>query len=237
MTNNCYHFFMFLKDLLFPKFCLGCGFLGAYICPNCKKKLNPIQKDTCLYCGKASLYGLTHPVCRRDQGIDGFLSIFYYNNLLKSIIKSIKYRLALDVWRELCLVVEPDLLNKIGDYKKFINEEFYLVPIPLHPKRFRFRGFNQAKIIAQFFNKFLKEPTGEFLLRKKDTPSQAQLQNNKDRYTNMRGAFAVLTHDAEDKNFVLVDDVATTGSTLKEAARVLKRTGAKRVYALTLARG
>ena len=224
--------FMFIKDLLFPKFCLGCGFLGAYICPNCKKKLNPSQN-----CGKASLYGLTHPVCRRSLGIDGFLSIFYYNNLLKTIIKSIKYRLAVDVWRELCLVVEPDLLNKIGNYKKFINGDFYLVPIPLHPKRFRSRGFNQAKIITQFFNKFLKKPTVECLFRIKDTPSQAQLISNKDRYTNLRGAFEAAAHEAKDKNFVLVDDVATTGSTLKEAARALKKKGARRVYALTLARG
>lgn len=228
---------MFLADLLFPKFCLGCGFLGAYICSNCQKKLNPIQKDSCLYCGKASLYGLTHPACRRDHGIDGYLSIFYYNNLLKSIIKSIKYRLATAVWKELCLVVEPDLLIKIKDYKKFINGQFYLVPIPLHPKRFRIRGFNQAKIIAQFFNRFLHEPTGEFLLRIKDTPSQAQLQNNKDRYVNMQGAFAVLPNVVEDKDIVLVDDVVTTGSTLKEAARVLKREGARRVFALTLAKG
>ena len=97
---------MFLKDLLFPKFCLGCGFLGAYICTNCKKKLSYIKQDSCLYCGKPSLYGLTHPGCRREKGVDGFLSVFYYNNLLKSVIKSVKYRLATAVFEELCLVVE-----------------------------------------------------------------------------------------------------------------------------------
>ncbi|OGK24079.1 hypothetical protein A3C25_05200 [Candidatus Roizmanbacteria bacterium RIFCSPHIGHO2_02_FULL_38_11] len=228
---------MFLKDLLFPKFCLGCGFLGAYICSNCQKKLSYISKDVCLYCGKASLWGLTHPGCRRNHGVDGLVSIFYYNNLLKKVIKSIKYRLALDVWEELCLVIEPDKLNKIAAYKKLNFAKFFLQPIPLHTSRLRSRGFNQAKIIASFFSQLLQRPVTEYLLRKKSTFSQAQLKNNKDRYINMRGAFEVLTREVDDKNFILVDDVITTGSTLKEAAWTLKRAGASRVVALTLAKG
>ena len=228
---------MFLKDLLFPKFCLGCGFLGAYICLNCQKKLNYIKSDFCLYCGKSSLYGFTHPGCRRDFGLDGFMSIFYYNNLLKKIIKSIKYRLAVEVWWELCLVIGPDKLEKIGFYKKNTNRKFFLQPVPLHPGRLAARGFNQAKIISQFFNQFLQIPMGDILLRKKDTFSQAQLKNNQDRYKNIRGAFAISSPAVADKNFILIDDVVTTGSTLKEAARTLKRADAGRVYAITLAKG
>ena len=228
---------MFLKDFLFPKFCLGCGFLGAYICLNCQKKLSYIKKNLCLYCGKASLYGLTHPGCKRDFGIDGFLSIFYYNNLLKKIIKSIKYRLAVEVWRELCLVIETDKLEKISLYKKNISKKFFLQPIPLYPGRLATRGFNQAKIISQFFNQFLQFPISEYPLRKKDTFSQAQLKTNKDRYKNVQGAFEISSQDISDKNFILIDDVVTTGSTLKEAARTLKRSGAGRVFAITLAKG
>ena len=228
---------MFLKDFLFPKFCLGCGFLGAYICLNCQKKLSYIKSDLCLYCGKPSLYGLTHPGCRRDFGLDGFLSIFYYNNLLKKIIKSIKYRLAVEVWRELCLVIETDKLEKISLYKKNISKKFFLQPIPLYPGRLATRGFNQAKIISQFFNQFLQFPISEYLLRKKDTFSQAQLKTNKDRYKNVQGAFEISSQDISDKNFILIDDVVTTGSTLKEAARTLKRSGAGRVFAITLAKG
>ena len=227
---------MFLKDLLFPKFCLGCGFLGAYICLNCQKKLNYIKSDFCLYCGKSSLYGFTHPGCRRDFGLDGFMSIFYYNNLLKKIIKSIKYRLAVEVWRELCLVIDPDKLEKIGFYKNS-QRKFFLQPVPLHPGRLAARGFNQAKIITQFFNQFLQFPINDDLIRKKDTFSQAQLKSNQERYKNVRGAFAVASPAAADKNFILIDDVITTGATLKQAAGTLKRAGAGRVYAMTLAKG
>lgn len=228
---------MFLKDLLFPKFCLGCGFLGAYICFNCKKKLSYIEKDVCLYCGKSSLFGFTHPGCRRLHGIDGFLSIFYYNNLLKSIIKNIKYRLAIDVWKEFCLIIEPERIQKIKVFNNLQDGQFYLEPIPLHRNKLQTRGFNQAKIIALFLKQFLGYPLSESLLRSKNTLSQAQLKNNKARYLNMQGAFAVLSKDAVGNKFILVDDVVTTGSTLKEAGRVLKQVGAKAVLALTIARG
>lgn len=229
---------MFLQDLLFPKFCLGCGFLGAYICLNCQKMLSYIEKDICIYCGKASLQGFTHPGCRRNYGIDGFLSIFYYNNLMKAIIKNIKYRLAADVWKEFCLVVKPEELQKLKIFKNLFDGKFYLTPLPLHSNKLRARGFNQAKIIALFFNQFLEYRIGEYLIRKKDTLSQAQLKHNKDRYINMRGAFDVVSSNVVlDKNFILVDDVVTTGSTLKEAARVLKSAGARRIFALTLAKG
>ena len=229
---------MFLKDLFLPKFCLGCGFLGAYICLNCKKKLSYIKSDDCLYCGKASLYGLTHPGCRRINGIDGFLSLFYYNNFLKKLIKDIKYRLATEVWQELCLVVKPEKCGKFKQIKDLLGSNLLLVPVPLHPNKLRARGFNQAKIISLFFNRFLHLSQTEPLLRKIDTKAQAQLKKNLDRYLNLRNAFAVLPgNDFSGKKFVLVDDVATTGSTLKEAARALKGAGAKKVYAFVLAKG
>lgn len=229
---------MFLKDLLLPKFCLGCGFLGAYICLNCQQKLSYIRSDICLYCGKASLYGLTHPGCRRINGIDGFLSLFYYNNFLKKLIKDIKYRLATEVWQEFCLVVKPEECDKFKQVKNLLGGDLLLAPVPLHPNKLRARGFNQAKIISLFFNRFLHLSQTEPLLRKKDTQAQAQLKKNLDRYLNLRNAFAVLPgSDLSGKKFVLVDDVATTGSTLKEATRALKGAGAKKVYAFVLAKG
>lgn len=229
---------MFLKDLLFPKFCLGCGFLGAYICLNCQKKLSYIEKDVCLYCGRASLYGFTHPGCKRQFGVDGFLSIFHYNDLLKKIIKNIKYRLATDVWKELCLIVEPERLSKFRAFKKILNKTHFLEPIPLHPHKLRSRGFNQAKIIAEFFYQFLQFQLTEYLVRKKDTLSQAQIPGHKQRYENMRGAFAVKSEkEVKGKKFILVDDVLTTGSTIKEAARSLKLSRAKSVFVVTIAKG
>jgi len=181
---------------------------------------------------------LTHPGCQRINGIDGFLSLFYYNNFLKKLIKDIKYRLATEVWQELCLVVKPEECDKFKQVKNLLGSDLLLAPVPLHPNKLRARGFNQAKIISLFFNRFLHLPQTEPLLRKKDTRPQAQLKKNLERYLNLRNAFTVLSgSDFSGKKFVLVDDVATTGSTLKEAARALKGAGAKKVYAFVLAKG
>lgn len=233
----CYHEFMFLKDILFPKFCLGCGFLGSYICLHCQNELSYIQKDSCLYCNRISLYGLTHPLCSRKDGIDGIISILHYNNLLKKIIKTIKYRGALDAWIELCQVIQPDMLKKLSYYKA-LQRLFCLQIIPLHPKKNRERGFNQAQLIALFFQKFLLFPLENFLLRKKNTLSQAQITKRQYRYFNVRDAFAIPTHkDLRGKHIIIVDDVVTSGSTVKEAALTLKKAGATSVFVLTLARG
>lgn len=191
-----------------------------------------------MYCSRSSLYGLTHPACKRRYGIDGFMSIFHYNNLLKSIIKSIKYRYALDVWGEFCLIIEPESILKIASLKKLIKGPIFLEPIPLHRSKLRRRGFNQAKIIAEYFSRKLSLPLTSYLVRTKDTESQAQLKKNSERFKNMQGAFDVdETKVVTDQNIIIVDDVVTTGSTVKEAARALKLGGAKRVFVLSVAHG
>lgn len=226
---------MFLADLLFPKFCLGCGFLGCYICSRCQKKLSYLNFDRCLYCDKKSLFGFTHVACFRKNGVDGTISIFAYNDFLKKIIKSIKYDRVKELWDELSLIIPPDQLLKLGLYKK-LNDRFFIQPIPLHPKKITARGFNQAKIMTEYFQKYLSFTIGDYLLRIKETKPQSYLKKDKDRLINLRGAFATKANVA-GKNIILVDDLQTSGATIKEAARTLKKRGANKVFALTLAKG
>lgn len=226
---------MFLIDILFPKICLGCGYLGCYICPHCQKKLIYLEQDFCLYCKRKSLYGLTHPGCTRPKGIDGMMAIFQYNDFLKKIIKEIKYRLVTEVWREFSLNIYPEQLLKLGLYKRQ-SHKLYLQPVPLHKARLRIRGFNQAKLITDFFQKYIPYPQSEILIRKKETPSQAMSKNGSDRYQNVRGAFSV-DRTTDNKKLILVDDVVTSGATVKEAAKTLKKAGVKTVFVLALARG
>lgn len=227
---------MFLKDLLFPKFCVGCGFLGIYLCLKCQKNLRPIIHDACIYCKKPSLYGLTHPICKKKFGVDGCISLFYYDNLMKKIVKSMKYRLALDVWRDFKNAIVPKTVEKLLFFKD--RRDLLLQPIPLHPNRLRERGFNQAKEVAEFINKYTNIPFIDVLQRTKDTPAQAQLTRQKDRYDNIRNAFKLIDFQRiEDKNIVLIDDVITTGWTVKEAAMILKKNRALKVFVVTIARG
>jgi len=228
---------MFFTDLLFPKFCLGCGYIGIYLCPSCLKKLEPVKQDICLYCRKSSLFGLTHPNCTKKLNADGLLTIYHYNPILKKIIKNIKYRLATEVWQEFCKIVEPQVITKLALYKK-LSIYFVIQPIPLSKIKYNERGFNQASLISVFFQKFLHFPIVNLLIRKKETLAQAQLESSGKRYQNVRGAFQVVNRKhLNNKNVILVDDVVTSGSTVKEVVRVLKEAGAKKVYVLALAKG
>ncbi len=228
---------MFLTDFLFPKFCLGCDYIGVYLCLSCQNKLKPIEQDVCLYCKESSLFGLTHLSCQKKLNIDGLLTLYYYSPILKKIIKNIKYRLAVQVWQEFYRIIKPEAIEKLGFYKK-LSSDFIIQPIPLTTNKYNERGFNQAKIISVFFQKFINYPIVDLLARKKETLAQAQLESLKKRYQNVRGVFQVIDKKyLNDKKVILVDDVVTTGSTVKEAARVLKEAGAKKVYVLALAKG
>ena len=118
-----------LKDLLFPKFCLSCGFLGSYVCLSCEKKLVPITNDICLYCGKNSYLGLTHPACKKNYGIDGVLSMFHYNPTLKAIIKNIKYRGVYDACTEFFQLIHPSHIHKFYQFRR-THPTLFLQPIP-----------------------------------------------------------------------------------------------------------
>lgn len=224
-----------LLDLLFPKFCLGCNKPGIYICLGCEKKLAYLSHDICIYCRKPSLYGLTHPDCKRKDCIDGVMSIFHYNNFFKHILKTIKYRGATHVFDELVTAIRPERFYKLLAIKRLFPDAC-LQPLPLHPARKRERGFNQALLIAGCLTKFLKTPIIDVLKRTKQTYPQAQLKSPEKRYENMRGAFGI-NKQIDLDTVILVDDVVTSGSTLKEAGRTLYQSGVKHVYCLTLAHG
>jgi ComF family protein len=196
-----------------------------------------MEHDLCLYCGKASAYGLTHPTCTRPFGVDGVLSIYHYNTPLKKIIKNIKYRLVTDSIREFLLQTDPTSLYKLTVFKKmFPNLE--IQSIPLHKKRERERGFNQADYFLRFFNTFLQYQPVNYLLRTRATAFQSQTQSDKERALNVENAFSLKNNTSlQGKEILLIDDIVTSGGTLKEAARVLKKAGAGKIYALSLARG
>jgi len=199
----------------------------------------PIRRDICIYCSRASYLGLTHALCKRTNGIDGLIAIYYYNPILKKIIKNIKYRLVSVGLVELLKIANTDNFMKLLFYKK-INKSLYVQPIPLHQKRERQRGFNQSEIIAEYVVSALGISQSDVLVRMKETTSQAQLPDRKSRYLNIRGAFAIKksnNHYTIPQSIILVDDVVTSGSTVKEAGRILKQSGVEKIYILSLAKG
>ena len=229
---------MFLLDILYPKHCFICKKLGFYICDNCKNKLQLIDHDICIYCDKSSYLGLTHPACKRKYGIDGCMFVYKYNNYLKVIIKTLKYRLVKDGFDRLMSIAHVPARTKIHSLINTLNIFPILSPIPLNKNRKNQRGFNQSDIICAYLSKRLRLENEEFLIRIKKTKTQAKLGSKKLRYNNIRGAFKLKSNPIVlGKNIILVDDIVTSGSTVKEAAAVLKRNKALNVFVFALAKG
>ena len=123
--------------------------------------------------------------------------------------------------------------------QEFLNESpvDMIIPVPLHPKRLRWRGFNQSVLLARQISRIYDVPVDPFVLyRGKETPPQTQLTED-ERQKNVRGAFSLNPRKpVEGNRLLLVDDVYTSGATVNECSRSLKRGGAKEVYVITLAR-
>jgi len=207
-------------SLLFPNQCLVCkegeSFSQDPICLDCLQHMTPL------------------PIGNRVQeltvndGIDIALSGWDFGDELRTAIHSLKY--------EERARIGFFLGELLGDqlHKKTIQKLDYLIPVPLHPVKFRDRGFNQARWIADGLGKAVQKPVRTKLMKRiKHTISQTTL-DRKERLNNMKKAFRI-NQDVTDKNIGIVDDVLTTGSTISSMASILKDAGAKTIVALTVA--
>lgn len=222
----------FIKELLFPKFCLSCGKFGTYICLTCQTSLKLILAPICFYCENESINGATHKDCNK-KAVDQFLSMYRYNPVLKRIIAGIKYRLVSDAFTELFQLIDSALKKPL--FYDF-QHPLYIQPLPLHKKRLKERGFNQSELIAKWLAKKQESKVVDVLERVKETKTQAKLSKY-ERIQNTTGAFKLKNHSSvRGLSLILVDDVVTTGSTIHEAAKVLKEAGARNVGVFSIAK-
>lgn len=228
-----------ILDLLFPKKCVGCRKIGNYLCRECIGELS--QSDlVCPKCERAALGGQTHPICRRKFGLEGLWFLGNYQGPLKKAIQNFKYKfvreladLLVDLILEYWARYQPFVLDKI---KTDQGKNWLVVPVPLHWYRRNWRDFNQSESIGKLLAQKLGLEFADALVRTRYTKPQAKLKAY-DRRLNISGAFTINTKcSVKNAKILLIDDVWTTGSTLKECCYVLKRAGAKEVWAITLAR-
>lgn len=230
---------MNILDLVFPKKCLECGLPaqagkeGRYICFSCLSKVK-LAKPICPECEKPSVDGVVHFKCKRKLGLDGLISIWEYDGVIRRAILALKYKFALEIAKELSFLA-TEKLSAISR-----RPEATLVPIPLHWYRRNWRGFNQSEEIGKLIAKELGwKFIPDLLIRKKATTPQTELKAE-DRISNIKGVFAVnpiyQPSDIIHQPLILFDDIWTTGSTLKEACKFLKRKALGEVWALTLAK-
>jgi competence protein ComFC len=226
---------MGVLDLLFPKQCFNCKKYGSYLCKNCVPP--PIIKQKCIVCEKWAIDGFTHPRCEGPYTIDRILSIWDYTGAIRRAIISLKYKFAAEIAKELAGHCARALnLNPQGEALR----SFSLVPIPMHWQRENWRGFNQVEEIGKSLSQSLGLGWEQnMLLRTQRRKPQVAL-NQEQRARNIKDAFSLNSNyerqTMNKENILLFDDVYTTGATLKEAGKVLKKAGVKKVWAVTIAR-
>lgn len=164
-----------------------------------------------------------------DPQFERLLASGVYEGFLHDLVVRLKYRKE----ERLAVLLGRRMAETLGSKPSYD----VILPVPLHAARLRERGFNQSVLLARRVGKALGIPVDAFVLRKvKATPAQATLSLG-ERMGNLKGAFQVeKASSVRGKSVLLVDDVATSGATLNEAARVLKKAGAKSVEAVVAAR-
>lgn len=227
----------FLLDLFFPKKCLGCSKADIYICDDCFNKIEINPNNTCFFCGKITWQGRICLECKKENYLDRLIfATKYANPLIRELIKSFKYYFAQELAIPLSKLLIKTLNNWLLDLD-YLN--FLVVPIPLHKRREKFRGFNQAELLAREIADYFKIPVSTYVLKRKlHTYPQAKIKDMEKRKMNLENIFEINSEKSvAGKTIILIDDVITTGATLIGAAKILKQFGAKEVWALTIAKG
>ncbi|HPD56197.1 MAG TPA: ComF family protein [Smithellaceae bacterium] len=231
-----------IADIIFPPACLGCEEILAreedkYFCPDCRRQIRFLTGSICPICGITFFDSpAENHLCGNCIEQKPFFSlaraVAAYESVMLEAIRKFKYGRDLSTGSLLASIMAdfpfPDFDCRAYDM---------IVPVPLHIKKLRQRGFNQAVILAQALKKKWQIPLNYFLLKRtKFTLTQTGLRK-KERENNIKGAFAVSDDKAaEGTNIILVDDVYTTGATVNECARTLRRAGSREIAVLTLAR-
>lgn len=218
-------------DLFFPRQCVGCGKVGSFLCLECHRKLPKLLPPICPRCGRPQASGIVCPSCRQSQTeIDGIRSPFRFDEVMRQAIHQLKYHNL--------KAISPCLAGLLADYLRSNSlPGEVLVPVPLHPRRLRERGYNQSSLLARELGKLTNLPVVEdCLVRIKEARPQVKAADVEERRKNVTGAFICRNDKLRGKQVILIDDVCTSGATLESCAATLKGKGALFVWGLTLAR-
>ncbi len=223
-----------ILDLMFPKFCVGCRSEGTFLCAACRAGL-PSPAPSCPVCSRRNFTGILCDPCAEKTNLRRFLAPFPYSHpLVRELIHTYKYTGV----RELAPLLADEISSYLHRYAIRPAEPACLIPIPLHRRRERERGFDQARLLARALSERLSLPIAAAVIRSRSTEQQARLDSHDARRRNVADAFRVIAPEAiSGRTAILVDDVSTSGATLTEAARVLREAGARTVWAIVIAKG
>jgi len=184
----------------------------------------------CPKCGKPQVNGVVCATCRQRQTkIDGIRSAFRFEGTMRQAIHQLKYRNLKAISSSLAVLLADYLL-----LNPLLGE--VLVPVPLHPRRLRERGYNQSVLLAKELSRLINLPViTDCLIRVKEAKPQVRTTTVKERRKNVTGAFICHGDKINGKQIILIDDVCTSGATLEACATALKNNGAVSIWGLTIA--
>ncbi len=210
---------MGIVDLIFPKMCIGCRKEGEYICDKCRKQIVR-PESICPICCKPSIDGWIHPRCKSRYGMDRLLVGLTYKGLVQKCLKKVKYKSNWDIVENLYKLCKFEAITEMA-----------VTYVPMWKKKEQQRGFNQAEIAAKLV---ARGDQIRLLERIRETKPMFGL-SKPERQKNIENVFRFVGKTCPEK-VLLVDDVWTTGATMRECAKILKQNGVKDVWGLTLAR-
>lgn len=219
-------------DFLYPPRCSRClrRIQSGVLCADCASGVELNRTLFCARCGARLPGGIK--ICHRDEPCLLGGAVNYDQPAVQALVRDLKFRGLRDAAQPLgeWLAAYASILPAR------LRENAVLVPIPLSGRRERSRGFNQSVLIAEVVaGKLGLGLNAELLRRQKHSAPQSDLRSTEERKNNVRGCFSA-GEKARDKSIILIDDVVTSGSTLREAALALRAAGAKQVLALAAAR-
>lgn len=233
-----------------------------WVCKECLNKIEIRKEQVCPVCEKISEGGKTHHQCRKKTVLDGlWVATEYEYKIVSAAIHKFKFNFIKDISFPLSEIAVKSILevDEFDDFQDLIlanfsqesgEEKIYtektknkkaetiIIPVPLHKRRFNWRGFNQALLLSQDLAvKFNLAIEDGLLIRKKNTKPQTKIKSLEERKQNIKGAFFCSQNDLlKNKNVIIIDDVCTTLATLNECALELKKAGAKNIWGLVVAR-
>jgi ComF family protein len=237
-----------LVDWLYPPRCRACsgtihGRDAEYFCGDCWPQIRLVSHPLCNRCGRPfpDARGDDHqcaacltraPYFVRARAWGCYPREEIADHPLRQVVQKFKYGRKVSLGKPLGRL----MAEGCQEFLKACHMDL-IIPVPLHPKRLRWRGFNQSLLLARQVGRMVQVPVDPFLLyRNRETPPQTQL-TEEERRKNVRGAFAIDGgKPLKEKSVLLVDDVYTSGATVNECSRVLVQGGAREVHVLTLAR-
>ncbi len=227
-----------LLNLIYPRRCPMCDLIlgkdETYICSTCANQVEFVRDAYCMKCGKPVLKEQEY--CRdcmvRPHRFDSGRVLFVYEGALKKSIYRFKYAGRKEYAQAYAYFAQREL----GEFIRRIAPDA-LIPVPLHRRRFRKRGYNQAELFAVALGKRMGVPVERKLVqRTRNTLPQKELDPSA-RQNNLKKAFKLCRNDVKLNTIIIIDDIYTTGSTMDAVAEQFRRVGVQKIYFLAISGG